>query len=108
MGHQILGVKCGAELRHLGSVFHGQVAQLKKNGDFDILYGVEDGASLGLYHSWVLENVPPQIKVLAVSEQDRVMIIQHESYPWTGFQFHPESYMTDQGKQLLSNWLQSF
>jgi len=107
MGHQIIGLACGAKLYQLLHVDHGQKKHLKQLVADGLFNDVLQNTAIGLYHSWVLKNLPSQLKLLACSEDDNVMMIRHESYPWVGFQFHPESYISKQGYILLRNWIMS-
>ncbi len=107
MGHQIIGLACGGRLKHLSMVHHGQTKQLRQFQDDILFRKVADGIAIGLYHSWVLTDLPAQLNVLAKSEDNNIMMIRHEIYPWVGFQFHPESYITEQGGSLLRNWVLS-
>ena len=107
MGHQIIGLACGGKLQQLSQVDHGQKKHLKQV-NADILFnGVSQNTAIGLYHSWVLKDLPSQLKLLGCSEDNNVMMIRHERYSWVGFQFHPESYMSNQGHILLRNWIMS-
>jgi anthranilate synthase/aminodeoxychorismate synthase-like glutamine amidotransferase len=105
MGHQILGLACGGRLQHLSRVNHGQTKHLKQLQKDVLFKDISQNTAIGLYHSWVLKDLPTQLSVLACSEDNNVMMIRHENYPWVGFQFHPESYMTNEGVNLLSNWI---
>lgn len=107
MGHQIVGLACGARLKHLDMVHHGQTKELRQLQEDDLFRDVDNGSAIGLYHSWVLTDMPSQLTILAMSEDNNVMMIRHESYPWVGFQFHPESYISEQGRNLLRNWVLS-
>jgi anthranilate synthase/aminodeoxychorismate synthase-like glutamine amidotransferase len=108
LGHQIMGLACGAGLRHLGSVAHGQVQTLHIVNDSSLLKAVPNKTQIGLYYSWELIHLPQQMQLVAENSAHSPMIIQHRNYPWTGVQFHPESYMTVEGAILLKNWLKSF
>ncbi len=105
MGHQIIGLACGGELMHLEAVVHGQMKNLQILGNDKVFDGIVDETPVGLYHSWVLHKLPPQLKILAMSSEQEIMAIRHEMFPWVGFQFHPESYMTEDGVKMLMNWL---
>ena len=58
------------------------------------------------YHSLIIEEVPPGFEVTARTDQDEIMGIRHEKWPLEGVQFHPESYRTDTGIQILENFLE--
>ena len=71
--------------------------------------GIPPTFKTGHYHSWVVsqENFPESLQVLAVDEKDNIMAIKHVELPVWGFQFHPESILTDYGKELIVNWLKA-
>ena len=62
---------------------------------------------VGRYHSWVIdrEGLPDCLEVTAVSPDGEIMAIRHHSLDIRGVQFHPESILTPQGIELISNWL---
>ena len=108
LGHQALVEYLGGSLMRLHPVIHGQAHALKilKN---DMLFNDIPGVSrVGLYHSWAVnkKTLPEKLEVLAVSEQGVIMAIKHKEYPVYGVQFHPESYITDHGFALLSNFIE--
>ena len=64
----------------------------------------------GHYHSWILSrsNFPEELNITAVDENNDIMAISHKQYHLTGLQFHPESVMTENGLQLIANWLNKY
>jgi len=62
---------------------------------------------IGHYHSWFVkeENLPPELEVTVRDSQNMIMGVKHEKYEVRGVLFHPESYMTENGWLLISNWL---
>ncbi|MDA3818901.1 MAG: aminodeoxychorismate/anthranilate synthase component II [Candidatus Delongbacteria bacterium] len=107
LGHQMMALYCGGQLAHLPEVVHGQKKALIACNDDVLFKGVSTNIEVGLYHSWVIESVPSQIHITAKTEEGVIMAYRHETYPWTGVQFHPESYMTKDGIKMLSNWINS-
>ncbi|MFO7790654.1 MAG: gamma-glutamyl-gamma-aminobutyrate hydrolase family protein [Bacteroidales bacterium] len=105
LGHQVMALYCGGRLAHLPAVVHGQQKSLHIQQDNTLFDGVLNGEKLGLYHSWHVAEVPQQMRILAVSGDKCIMVLQHELYPWTSVQFHPESYMTRAGTRMLANWV---
>lgn len=103
LGHQAIGQYCGAELKHLGKVRHGFTASIKSAFAFDTKI---NNFKAGLYHSWVIEtkNFPKQLEITAKDSEGNIMAIKHKIFPWYGFQFHPESYITIQGEALIQSW----
>ena len=61
---------------------------------------------VGRYHSWVVEKpLPEELVLLAEEDNGQVMAMKHKKYDIYGVQFHPESILSPEGKQLLNNWL---
>ena len=108
LGLQAIAESYGYSLKNLEKVYHG--IQSKINIDYpSILYSdLEDGFLAGRYHSWVMkenENKSDLI-VTARSIDGNVMSIEHKSHKVYGVQYHPESFMTDKGRQVISNFLE--
>ncbi len=110
LGHQGIGEAFGATLENLGDVLHG-VAHIATVIDrherlFDHL---PDTLTVGRYHSWsvVRGSVPAEMVITAEDEQGRVMALRHTQYDVRGVQFHPESVLTEGGKTMMKNWLNS-
>ncbi|MDR0228691.1 MAG: aminodeoxychorismate/anthranilate synthase component II [Flavobacteriaceae bacterium] len=109
LGHQTIGEFFGGELINLTQVFHGQQRQLQVIEKEELLFkGITINSPIGLYHSWALkrENLPSSLVLTAVSNDGVVMGICHRKYNIKGIQFHPESYMTKEGKQMIANWIE--
>ena len=68
---------------------------------------IPDVFQAGRYHSWVVEkeSVPESLQVTAVDETGEIMAFRHKAYKVFGLQFHPESVMTPEGKQMIANFL---
>lgn len=110
LGHQAIAEHCGAHLQNLEKVQHGisTITRIVNIHD-PIFNGIPPTFKTGHYHSWVVsqENFPESLQVLAVDEKDNIMAIKHVELPVWGFQFHPESILTDYGKELIVNWLKA-
>ena len=106
MGHQAIGEVFGSTLHQLEKPCHGKVVEVQVVADDSIIKDLPSVFQVGLYHSWTLktETLAPCLQIIA-QYQDRPMIIRHQQYPLFGIQFHPESYATKVGAQLISNWL---
>ncbi len=108
LGHQALAEAFGAQLRQMESPLHGHASPLRIADGGDPIFRGVDRAIVGRYHSWVVDpqSLPPELKVSAWDEQDNIMAFYHASLPVHGVQFHPESVITDCGRQLIDNWLE--
>ncbi len=108
MGHQAIGTFFGAELIKLSPVIHGQARTVEIVRDSPLWSNIPDRFKGGLYHSWVLasDSIPDSLLVTAVTGDNVVMAIQSKKYPVFGVQFHPESYMTGHGFEILRNFIE--
>ncbi|GAB6945606.1 anthranilate synthase component II [Vulcanisaeta sp. JCM 14467] len=106
LGHQLIGVVFGARVRRARTIKHGKTSMIKVIKPSPIFHGLPDRFEGMRYHSLVIDDVPGELIVTAVSEDDNeVMAIQHRDYPIFGVQFHPESIGTPVGKDILKNFL---
>jgi anthranilate synthase/aminodeoxychorismate synthase-like glutamine amidotransferase len=107
LGHQAIAHFYGARLDNLPEVFHGRAAQLAAATPVDYLFeGLPGVFRAGLYHSWEVSDVdfPEVLRVTARSERGIIMALAHRRYDVRGVQFHPESFITEYGRDLLRNW----
>ena len=110
LGHQALGYYFGAELKLLDTMAHGLRAEIfPENAPGTVFSGIEKPVIAGRYHSWVLDdnNFPDFLEVTSRDGMGNIMAIRHRSLPLTGLQFHPESCMSNCGKELLENFFRS-
>jgi len=108
LGHQAIGEAFGGEVYNLSQVYHGIETPMQVT-NADILFeNIPQKFNAGRYHSWSVrkENLPDCFEVTAEAEDGTVMAMRHKSYNVRGVQFHPESVMTEHGKQMLRNWLE--
>lgn len=107
LGHQALGEYFGGTLRNLDEVYHGVSTPIEIVADDYIFDGVENGAEVGRYHSWVVDaaTLPDCLEVTATSADGAIMAMRHRDLDIRGVQFHPESIMTKSGVRMLENWL---
>ena len=107
LGEQAIGQAFGGKLTNLSEVFHGIQTNVKiKNKDY-IFSGLPTEIPVGRYHSWVVdtEGFPEELVITAISSEGQIMALKHREYDVHGIQFHPESVMTPDGKQIVGNWL---
>lgn len=107
MGMQCLAVEAGGSLQNLETVQHGKatpITVLRKDALFN---GVSGQPQVGRYHSWVVNatTLPACFEVLATDDDGHIMAIRKKGEATWGVQFHPESLLTPEGKQLLRNFL---
>ncbi len=106
LGLQAIGLVAGAELSQLNEVQHGVQSKITQV-DSDPLLNYSQ-KMVGRYHSWVIkpETVPAHLIVSSVDEKNTIMSCRIKDAPIYGVQFHPESYMSLNGKQIAINFLQ--
>jgi anthranilate synthase component 2 len=108
LGLQAIGEVYGAQLRNLDKVLHGQRTIMHQTEiKSPIFKDVPDSFYAGRYHSWVIDKSSDitELEVTSVGENGEIMAAQHKDYQVYGVQFHPESIMTDEGKLMISNFL---
>ena len=109
LGHQAIGEAYGGEVVRAGKVMHGKTSQIEHDGK-GVFAGLPSPMEVMRYHSLVVEptSLPECLEVVAVAKNNREEIhgVRHRKHPVYGVQFHPESVMTPNGKQLLKNFLE--
>jgi para-aminobenzoate synthetase component II len=108
LGHQAIGVWCGAPLAQLKTIKHGHRGMIDADIDDPLFRDLPSSMPVGLYHSWMVTN--PEIarctlKVTARSAEDYIMAMHLQGTRVYGVQFHPESFMTTHGLVIMRNWL---
>ena len=103
LGHQALAEAFGGRVI-LGEPVHGKVAKVRHDGK-SIFEGIENPLVAGRYHSLVVDPDLPSELELSARSGETVMAIRHRKLAAEGVQFHPESVLTEAGKQLLKNFL---
>ena len=112
LGHQALGQAFGAKVVRAREVMHGKTSAIR-HFDSGVFHGLNNPLTVTRYHSLVLEaaTLPDCFDVTAWSEcdgaRDEIMGIRHREMALEGVQFHPESILSEQGHQLLDNFLKS-
>jgi anthranilate synthase/aminodeoxychorismate synthase-like glutamine amidotransferase len=108
LGHQCIGDVFGGEVVRAGRLMHGKVSQIKHTGK-SVFQGLPDPFQATRYHSLLVkrETLPDCLEITAVAADDEseIMGMRHRVHPLHGVQFHPESILTLEGKQLLKNFL---
>lgn len=106
LGLQAIGEVFGGTLVNLDKVYHGVATTITVTKDDPIFKGLPKNLQVGRYHSWVVDSdVPEVLEITSVDENGQIMSLRHKEYDVTAVQFHPESVLTPEGKQMLKNWL---
>lgn len=108
LGQQAIGAAYGGRVVRAGRLMHGKTSVVRHNGS-GIFAGLPDPLRVMRYHSLTVERstLPDDLEITAWSEEDtsEVHALRHRVHPVHGVQFHPESVLTENGKQLLANFL---
>lgn len=109
LGQQAIAEAFGGTLYNLEQPMHGIATPIKVTNDDEKLFaGLPESFKVGRYHSWVVDgnSLPDVFAVTAIDEADNsVMALRHKEYDVRGVQFHPESVLTEYGKEMMKNWL---
>lgn len=108
LGHQAIAEFFGGQLENLDSVVHGIKKSITVVNEQDSLFqNIPSAFDAGFYHSWIVskKNFPSELIITAVDSENKIMAFSHSQYDLKGIQFHPESFMTNVGEKIISNWL---
>ncbi|RVU01737.1 aminodeoxychorismate/anthranilate synthase component II [Mucilaginibacter limnophilus] len=109
LGQQAIAEAFGGSLYNLTQPMHGIATPIKVTDEQEKLFiGLPESFKVGRYHSWVVseKGLPDVLTITAIDEKDNsVMALRHKQYDVRGVQFHPESILTEHGKEMLKNWL---
>src|ERR1700761_6342314 len=107
LGQQAIAAVFGGKLYNLKQPMHGIATPIKVTDRQEKLFaGLPESFKVGRYHSWVVDgNLPGVLPVTAIDEADNsVMALRHKEYDVRGVQFHPESVLTEYGREMMKNW----
>lgn len=110
LGMQMI-VECfGGRLYNLQTVQHGKQADVFKKENCVLFNQISFPMKVGLYHSWAMDKdvVSQELIITSATKENIPMSLKHSKYNTFGVQFHPESYMTEHGLQMMRNWLGDF
>lgn len=108
LGQQAIGEVFGGQLTNLEKVYHGVATKVTLTHPDEVLFrDLPQEFEVGRYHSWVVanENFPESLEITSVDDNGQVMSLKHKTYDVRGVQYHPESVLTPNGKQILKNWV---
>jgi anthranilate synthase component 2 len=106
LGHQCIGYSYGGIVGPAQAIMHGK-SSLVYHNDSGVFYQLPNPFPAIRYHSLMVtrENLPDCLEITAWTEDNTIMGLRHRHYPVEGVQFHPESFMTQNGKDILKNFL---
>ena len=108
LGHQAICEAFGATVGYAKELMHGKKKEIEKNGKGRLFAGMPEHFPAARYHSLAVEEetLPKELVVTARCEDGEVMAVEHEKYDIFGVQFHPESVMTPEGRQMIENFME--
>ena len=106
LGHQAIGMNFGGKIKRLENPLHGKTSEITVLFDNSALFkNLPKKFKVMRYHSLYVDNIPEELEVTARSEDGIAMAVEHKSKNIFGIQFHPESFFTEYGKNMIRNFL---
>ena len=106
LGHQAIGMNFGGEIKRLENPLHGKTSEIAVLSDNSVLFkNLPKKFKVMRYHSLYVDDIPENLEVTAKSEDGVAMAVEHKSKNIFGIQFHPESFFTEYGKNMIRNFL---
>ena len=108
LGHQSIGAAFGGAVVRNERIMHGKTSPIQHGGQ-GVFAGLPDPFTATRYHSLIIrrETLPDCLEITAETAEGEIMGVRHREYPIEGVQFHPESALTQHGKNILANFLQT-
>ena len=109
LGHQCIAAAFGGKIVRAPEIMHGKLSEVFHDSE-TVFRSLKNPLSAMRYHSLVVDpaSLPEELTVSAHTADNVIMGIRHRLYPLEGVQFHPESILTENGKELLKNFLESY
>ena len=110
LGQQAIAEVFGGELYNLDKPVHGTATHILVKDTNEVIFnGLPQTFKVGRYHSWAVKskNLPEELIVTAEDEKGVMMALRHRDFDVRGVQFHPESVLTEFGKEMIKNWLEN-
>jgi anthranilate synthase/aminodeoxychorismate synthase-like glutamine amidotransferase len=107
LGHQCIGHVFGGEVVRNSRIMHGKTSPIHHDGQ-GVFHGMSNPFEATRYHSLVIRRetfANPDFEITAWTDEGEIMGVRHKTWPLHGVQFHPESFLTTEGPQLLRNFL---
>ena len=107
LGHQAIGQAFGGRIVRAERLMHGKTSPIFHDGR-ELFHGLANPFDATRYHSLLIEraSLPAALEITAWTADEEIMGVRHRELPLWGVQFHPESILTVEGKQLLANFLE--
>lgn len=108
LGHQGIGEAFGGKVVRAKQILHGKQSKVCLDTTCALFKGLQKELKVARYHSLILEKeaLPEILEIVATDEKGEIMGIKHKEAPTFGLQFHPESILTEKGKEIIKNFLE--
>jgi anthranilate synthase/aminodeoxychorismate synthase-like glutamine amidotransferase len=109
LGHQTIAQAFGGKVVRAGRLMHGKTSPVHHDGR-TLFEGIPSPFEATRYHSLIVEreSIPEEFEISAETAEGEIMAMRHRRFPLEGVQFHPESILTQEGKRLLANFLNTY
>lgn len=109
LGHQAICAAFGMTVTYAKQLMHGKQSMAALDTGCPLFTGCPEKAPVARYHSLAADasTLPDCLKITAITEDGEIMAVQHKTYPIYGIQFHPESILTPNGKEMLFNFIKN-
>ena len=104
LGHQCIAEVFGSKIDYAKEVMHGKTSEINHVGK-GLFTGISNPFFAARYHSLIIDSIPDGFEKTAWTDSGEIMAIEHKKYPVYGIQFHPESFMTQEGAKIVKNFL---
>ncbi|MFH1305142.1 MAG: aminodeoxychorismate/anthranilate synthase component II [Candidatus Omnitrophota bacterium] len=104
LGHQCIAAVFGGKLARVRRIVHGKSSPVHHNGK-GIFRGIPSPFMGARYHSLKTVRLPRELEITARTADGTVMAVRHRKWPLTGLQFHPESFLTENGRKFIKNFI---
>ena len=107
LGHQAICETFGATITYAKELMHGKQSEVEVDTGSKIFSGLPKKIKVARYHSLAADadNLPSKLQIIATSDDGEVMAVKHKDYEIYGLQFHPESILTPDGREMIRNFL---
>ncbi len=106
LGHQAIGIVFGGKVIKAPILMHGKISLIKHDGK-TIFKNIPQNFEATRYHSLIIDNetISDSLEISAETSEGTIMGVRHKQFPIEGIQFHPESILTNEGYNIIKNWL---
>ena len=107
LGQQAIAEAFGGSLINLSEIYHGVATEATRTNEHKIFNNLPETLEVGRYHSWAVnpDDFPTELEITSVDKNGMIMSLKHKTYDVHAVQYHPESILTPDGKQILENFL---